>query len=353
MRKRSFIPGLCLGVLAWGAFPPRAHAQPVTPQAQAPAEVSTPPASGSRATDAEARRHARVFFDAGVALYRQARYDEALVSFQQALAIFDSPAFVFNLARTCDRLHDVACALRRYREYRARNPKTGDIPEVERRIQALEADLKDRGVQVLSVTSTPPGAELTVNGVARGQTPWVGELPLGEHILRLTLAGFDDLESTVRVGQETEDQAFVLQRPIPPATPLAPVALAPTVPEAEIPLPTGEDAPSRGHRVSVWTYATLGAGVGALGTALVFELLSRRSERQVRDEPVQLDRVAAYDAMNQRQTVARVFAGVGAGLSALGVTLLVLDLRTPAASPSGVQARVDVRGTQIVMQGVW
>ena len=86
---------------------------------------------------------------------------------------------------------------------------------------------------------------------------------------------------------------------------------------------------------------------------MVFELLSRRSERQVRDEPVQLDRVAAYDAMNQRQTVARVFAGVGAGLSALGVTLLVLDLRTPAASPSGVQARVDVRGTQIVMQGVW
>jgi hypothetical protein len=358
MRPIRWVCSMLFVALTMASIASFAYGGPAEQDAPAKADLSTKSIPALPAADGSARSHARVFFEAGVALYRQAHYVEALASFQQALAIFDSPVFVYNLARTCDRLHDVACALHHYRDYRERNPKSGDLPVVQRRITALEAELEARGTQVVSVATTPPGAEVSVDGVAHGRTPWTGELPLGEHTLRLALSGYSDLERAIRVerGAGTE-HAYVLdkQAPLPEATshvtPPAPAVADPQPSPAASAQTLSQKSAERG--ISGWTYVVGGAGVVALGGALLFEVLSRRSEQDVRDKPVQLDRVAAYDAMKDRQTTARVLVGVGSGLTILGATLLVLDLRASAAAQGAVQARVQVRGTQLLVEGIW
>ena len=356
--QARFTCAVLVGILPMGASLPCVHGAPLEENAPAKEDASTGTRSTPPANRASERSHARVFFNAGIALYRQARYAEALKSFQQALAIFDSPVFVFNLARTCDRVGDVACALHYYRDYRNRDLKTEDMVEVSRRIRTLEADLEARGSEVVVVTSSPAGASLFLDGLARGPTPWLGELPLGDHALRLELSGYSDEEATLHVerGQGNE-HSYELREPAPIPPPVSQLEPPPHAREGVDlqPSVSGEVSPGDPgrRRISAWTYATLGAAVVALGSALAFEILSRRSEQEVREAAVQLDRVAAYDAMNQRQTTARVLAGVGAGLTALGVTFLVLDLRAPAPAAHGPRARVGVRGDAVLVEGIW
>ncbi|MBX2991004.1 MAG: PEGA domain-containing protein [Bacteroidetes bacterium] len=67
-----------------------------------------------------------------------------------------------------------------------------------------------RGYCSLSITSSPPGAEVLLNGKIFGVTPIVcGDLPLGKHILRLRLEGFLDHTDTL-----TFDSAKVFVRDI-------------------------------------------------------------------------------------------------------------------------------------------
>jgi tetratricopeptide (TPR) repeat protein len=347
MRDRIAIAGLLGAVLL---LPSPLHADAETPAADSPTETATPapPPAAPPAVDEAARQRARVFVEAGIAHYRNAYYADALRSFQQALASFDSPVFVFNLARTCDRLRDVACALRHYREYRRRQPDSNDRAEVDQRIQALEADLATRGVSLLTVESTPAGAELLLDGSSRGKTPWVGEVLYGKHDLRLTMAGYSEVNAKIDVESARESElAYPMHKAaVPPPSPAVPALTQP-------PTPTLSQHPGPSKRVSVLTYVVSGAGVAALGGALVYELLSRQSEQQVRERPVQVDRVAAYDAMTERQTTARVLLGVGLGLTAVGATLLVFDLRSPSTAEPAVTAHVETRGTSLALRGTW
>jgi hypothetical protein len=53
----------------------------------------------------------------------------------------------------------------------------------------------------LLIRSTPPNAEVLINGVARGRTPLaVRDLPLGSYTIRLTRDGYVDEEKAVRLS---------------------------------------------------------------------------------------------------------------------------------------------------------
>jgi len=110
--------------------------------------------------------------------------------------------------------------------------------------------------------------------------------------------------------------------------------------------PSGGQAPSdqkpAGRRFGIVPYVTLGAAAACLGTAAIFELSRRSAQNSARNEQVQLEYEQDIDAMNRRQTTARVLLGVGAVLAATGTTLLVFNIpRTPesravaAAVPGG------------------
>jgi len=94
--------------------------------------------------------------------------------------------------------------------------------------------------------------------------------------------------------------------------------------------------PRESGGVGIVTWGLLGLGVAATGGAVVFELLRADSAQAVRDEPTQVGRAENFDEMEQRQTVARVLAGVGAAALIAGGVLLVIDLSSSDSKPAQV-----------------
>lgn len=81
----------------------------------------------------------------------------------------------------------------------------------------LRSGASDGEIGPLSITSMPPGAEVTLNGQPAGTTPRiVTDLPEGEHIVRATLPSFAPAEQTIRIGDDHEDVSLILQ-PLPAA----------------------------------------------------------------------------------------------------------------------------------------
>jgi hypothetical protein len=82
------------------------------------------------------------------------------------------------------------------------------------------------------------------------------------------------------------------------------------------------------------------ASVAMIGTAIAFEAMRSDAEERARQEQEQLRFARTVESMNAKQTLARVFAGAGGGLAALGITLLVIS-RNPAGERE--DARVALR----------
>jgi tetratricopeptide (TPR) repeat protein len=93
--------------------------------------IERPPAREALAAEAQA------FFQRGTKLFRQAKYDAALIAFTEALRFAKLPELKYNLAVTCERLGRKTEAVQYYRAYltEAENPK--DTEQVEARIRAL------------------------------------------------------------------------------------------------------------------------------------------------------------------------------------------------------------------------
>lgn len=63
----------------------------------------------------------------------------------------------------------------------------------------------------VTLTSTPKGAAVTLDGQAVGVTPWRGPLSAGAHAVSLTLDGYEALDATLEVGgQQPTSRAFTL-----------------------------------------------------------------------------------------------------------------------------------------------
>jgi hypothetical protein len=141
------------------------------------------------ATSAQERTVAMRRFGEGVAAYERRRYDEAIERFQQADRVATSPAFAYNIALAFERKGDDAQALRWSREYLRRDPGAQDRAELEVSIREYERRLAERGLMQVTITSSPVGASLAIDGEPVGVTPWTGEMAPGPHILDVMLPG--------------------------------------------------------------------------------------------------------------------------------------------------------------------
>jgi tetratricopeptide (TPR) repeat protein len=284
-------------------------------------------ASPAARADGEATAQAKQYFTSAVQAYREARYKEAIDLFRKAHALDPHADLIFNVGQAYEKLGDVANALRSYREYLRLDPAVRDRPAVETSIRNLEARLRDRGVQQVTVASTPPGAILVLDGKVTGETPWTGEIPTGRHTALVKAAGFADATSEFSLSDRALDLDFSLGATGKSAGPSDPAG---TDKPKDGPPPV-PDAPPR--RVAPWTIATLAVGVAGLGASLGLELARRSAESTASADPTQIGYQSALANMNSLQTAARVFVGVGAVVTAAGGVMLVLDLRRPAAPP--------------------
>ncbi|GGN03664.1 S-layer-like protein [Thermus composti] len=90
--------------------------------------------------------------------------------------------------------HEVELRLAGYQPYRVTvNPRPGE------RVQVYAQLVPEPRQGTLSVASTPPGAEVYVDGALRGRTPLSLRLPEGRYRLELRLEGYEPYRAEVRV----------------------------------------------------------------------------------------------------------------------------------------------------------
>jgi tetratricopeptide (TPR) repeat protein len=300
----------------------------------APAFAVTP----SSEAEVEARLDlAKEKFQRGSELYEAGKYRQAVQAFMEADRLAPSAPLSFNIARAYERLNDVSGALRWYRDYVRRSPDAPNASAVSAQISALSGKLAQRGLQQLTVVTTPAGASVVVDGRRVGVTPFTGDLALGAHRLSLELTGYRRQAHDVNLSTNTPvDLVSTLeQEPLPSA---APSHAEPLI-----------DRSQRRFGVGPWLLA--GGGLATLGGALAFELSRRSHEDQARSAPDQLAFQAETDAMQRDKTMARVLAGVGGAVFLTGTVMLFFNDKAPAAAAPQVGFGCSVGGCVAAARG--
>ncbi len=195
--------------------------------------------------DADAQAQAKQRFARGAQAYREARYQDAIDLFREANRLDPHPDLVFNTGQAYEKLGDVGNALRSYREYLRLAPAASDRATVEASIKNLEARLRARGVQQVSIFSTPAGASLVLDERGVGQTPWTGEIAPGRHVAVLRASGYPD---TAKAFVLVPEHAMDLDIALILAAPVAPAGRTPeeAPPPSPLPTPAAPLAPPRG-----------------------------------------------------------------------------------------------------------
>jgi len=285
----------CWSVVALNAT----HAVAEPTRSGAPTQAEAKPDLGE--PEAVAKARARLLFEKGVNAYREGRYYDAVDIFLETNRLYPDPKLSFNVGKAFEGMGNPAGALRYYREYLRRSPDAPDAQEVETHVHQLEQTLSQKGLQQLSVLSSPDGATVKLDGQAVGVTPWTGESFAGKHRIVVEAAGFLRHESVIEIDpHRARDFNVELQKE--PSKP-DPSLLAKTATPAVEP------------KISPFTLATLATGIGLLGGALIAQVASGSHSTGI-------SRTAAF------------FAGGGTGVTVVGGLMLYFDL-SPGKAPTG------------------
>jgi tetratricopeptide (TPR) repeat protein len=312
-------------------------------------------AQGTAADAARTSPEAQSRFEAGVAAYEEGRYREAVERFKEADQLAPSPLLSFNIAKVYERMADNRSALAWYRDYLRRLPAAENRGAVRERIDVLERALRATGVQQVTVLSTPAGATVSIDNVSRGVTPWTGELIPGPHTLALSLPGYREAVSEIELPAEHAidiDTPLVAVEPVSTPAPPASAPLPPPEP-ADVTAPDSPPSPilETSWTPRWWTWAMFGgAAAGFLGAG-GFELARRDMEEQVPKELVQLEREEKFQTMEQRQTIARVFLGVGVVAAVAGGVSLYFDWQGAQEAANDVAFGCDAAGCTLTAGG--
>jgi len=274
------------------------------------------------------RAAAKVKYQQGAEAYSAGHYKDAVDAFLAADQLAPSAPLSFNIARAYEKLSDDAGALRWYRDYLRRNPEAANADTVRPLITALAENLRKKGVQQLTVVTSPAGATVTVDDQPVGVTPWTGELRPGEHHLLLSLRGYADAEKAINLlADQPLDANVHLEQQVQtnPQVVTPPPVTAPSAPTA----PTSDAIP-HGKKLGIVPWVTLGAGAAALGGALTFEILRRSAENDAKTADSQIEYHDHLQTMQGRQTAARVFLGTGGALLLTGGLMLLIDREAPS-----------------------
>ncbi len=268
------------------------------------------------------RQRAKLEFKRGSELYDAGQYEKAVAAFIAADSLAPSAALSFNVALAYERLDDTSGALRWYRDFLRRDPSAPNAAEVRKRILELSGKLSQRGLQQLTVMSTPSGAIIMLDARAVGLTPFTGDFPLGKHHLQLNLAGYHDPGHDISLAPTMPDEQNIALE--------ADAFAARNAPTQAKQLPS-EPNRDRGRRFGIAPWLIAGSGAATLGGALGFELARRSDEDAARRATNQVQYKAESDAMVHHQTTARILGGVGGALFVTGSVLLLLNDKTPSA----------------------
>lgn len=120
-----------------------------------------------------------------------------------------------------------------------------------------------------------------------------------------------------------------------------------------VPLSAPPPAPELAHGPRWWTWTLFGTAAMALTASGGFELSRAQQDQRARSSQIQLEHQQSFEAMQSRQTVARVFLGVGAAAALAGGVSLYFDLKARDRSPDAVALGCDDEGCQLRAGGLF
>jgi hypothetical protein len=227
---------------AGATLPPRAAT--AAPRKQARPGQKTP-------QQKEADRH----FKSGVALFKEAKYAEALAEFERAYEIAPHPLVLYNIAGCHRELSQYREAVATYQRFLSEGK--GKVPAA--RLTTAQSELDGILARIARVTVTVKPAlsdvTLIVDGTPLDKVEMPLILPPGEHRVVVHSAGHQDSERSVRVasGDEIAVDLALAELPPPPPTTVAEPATEPAASVREAPAPAVPAGPRR---------FALGAGFG-------------------------------------------------------------------------------------------
>lgn len=128
--------------------------------------------------------------------YQRGNFEAAIEDFQAAFDVRAEPGALYNIAKAYEKMARYEDALEFYGQYLELAPNAPDKADVEAIMTRLRRDLKAR-FQELSISSTPPGAEVYLderNDGIIGQTPLHTKLPPGPHRIYIEANGYKPIE---------------------------------------------------------------------------------------------------------------------------------------------------------------
>jgi hypothetical protein len=269
-------------------------------------------------------------FAAGRTLYGQRRYAEAVAKFEVVYAIRPHPDVLFNVARCHEQLGATGKALSAYRAYLRLVPEAADRRAVKDSIANLERELRQKGVQQVTLFAEPEKARLEVDGQVLGGSPATVELKAGEHALRVSAEGHEPVSRTFEVRLAHASELTVTLARLPEPKPVE-VLTAPPPPPLVEPLPTAASATVSPEAPAARRWWWLPAGVGVVGLGLgAWQLAAAEGARQqlVSSSFTPAQAQATRDAGLTSRTLG--FVGVGVGAAAAVATVVLVLVGGPA-----------------------
>lgn len=327
---------------------PKKDAPKEAPPAAAATDAPKEPEKSPKNADIAA---ARVHFGAGKQFYKESRYDDAIREFRDAYKYDPNPLLLYNLAQAYEKAALIPDALQYYRRYIHDSPTAPDRKTVEIAIGNLEQRMVEKGVQLVTVFSTPDGAMVAIDGTVQGPTPLGANLKPGRHKLSVSLAAYKTLERDFGLtagraldidvhlesgsGLITADPLGDLPALLPPELALndepvkpvpTPAAVAGADAQKAATTPPAPPAPSAMERITARTWGAFGVAVVAAAVGAGLQLSKQSVEAAAAKENVQLKYIDLSNQAHARVSSSRVTFGVCAAGVLAGGTFLLLDL---------------------------
>lgn len=254
----------------------------------------------------EPEARARTLYEAGARAFSERRNAAAIVYFQRAVRILPNPKLTYNIGLAYEDMGDPGNAIFQYLSYLRQQPHSELRQEVLQRIERLEQQLAVSGVQQLSVSTSPPGAILKVNGIAEGITPYSGQFQPGSHSLSLQLPGHESQTTTVHLQP---DHAFEVR--------LKMLRHAPISQQSQL-------------SIRPLTWSLLAIGAGSLAGGIGFEIARSNAARDETAARTTTGSARASGAANAHQMASLSLLGFGSALMLAGGLLMLQDLLPPS-----------------------
>jgi tetratricopeptide (TPR) repeat protein len=323
----------------------------------------------------EPRKAAAEHYQRGLELADRGDYKTALDEFERAYALSPNFAVLYNIGQADVELGRPQKALDALDRYLA-DGKTRVPParraEVERQLAQLRSSFAE-----LSVTTTPPGARITVDGAEVGATPLATPVTLaaGSHVVAASRPGAETETRVVVVseGQKTELSVELpdLRPPVAANASDAGQGAATKGADMKPPAPlvaagAAQAANDRGHASFPTGYVLIGSGVVLAGATIghyfwnhgrVDEYRANEAALATDTSPGRSERQAANNELAssiQHASVVTVVLGAASGaLVAAGTVLVVLDHKARKKDASARWELPDVAVTRDSLRLSW